>query len=135
MYYLAFVFTDAGGYGFTCPDVEGFTAHAETADFAEAVSEARTVLTAHVAAMVDAGAVLPAARAIEDLRADPALADDFAEAVTTVMLPVVMPSGRTIRFNVSVDEAVLGMIDRASKERGLTRSAFLAEAARQMAMA
>lgn len=135
MYYLAFVFTDAGGYGFTCPDVPGFTAHADTDDFAEAVSVARTVLASHVAAMVDAGATLPPARALEALRVAPDLAEDFAEAATTVMLPAIMPAGRTTRFNVSVDEAVLTMIDRAAKERGLTRSAFLVEAARQMAVA
>lgn len=133
MYYLAFVFTDAGGYGFTTPDVPGFAAHAQTEDFDEAVAVARRVLAGHLAAMMDAGAAMPVARSIDALRADPDLAEDFTEAATTVMLPAILPGGRTMRVNISFDENTLRLIDRAAADRALTRSAFLAEAARQLA--
>lgn len=133
MHYLTFVFTDAGGYGFTAPDVDGFTAHAETADFDEAVTVARNVLTAHLAALIDAGGELPPARSLAELRTDPELAEDFAEAETTIMLPALIPFGRTKRVNLSIDENTLDLIDKAAAVRGLTRSAFIAEAARQYA--
>lgn len=129
-HYFAFVFTDAGGYGFVAPDIPGFTAHAETEDFSEAVSIATRVLADHVAAMHDNRADLPAARSLAELRADPGLADDWAEAATTVMLPALIPAGRTLRINISLDENTLAQIDRQAAERSITRSAFLAEAAR-----
>lgn len=134
-YYLAFVFTDAGGYGFTTPDVDGFTAHAETEDFDEAVAVVRRVLANHLAALIDAGGTLPAARSLADLRADPSLAEDFTDAATTVMLPAIVPGGRTVRVNLSFDENTLRLVDSAAADRSLTRSAFLAEAARQMVAA
>lgn len=131
-HYLAFVFPERDGYGFTAPDVPGFTAFAATRDFDAAAAEARRVLTDHLAALVDTGGALPSARDIEALRADPALADDFAEAATTVMLPALLPYGRTVRVNLSLDQSTLGMIDLAAEARGLTRSAFVAEAARRL---
>ncbi len=43
-------------------------------------------------------------------------------------------SGRTVRAKISLDAALLDAID-AAKERGLSRSAFLASAAREKIMA
>lgn len=111
----------------------GFTAHAETEDFDEAVTTARRVLTAHLAALIASGGALPRARSLAELRATPELAEDFAEADTTVMLPALMPFGRTKRVNLSIDENTLELIGKAASIRGLIRSAFVAEAARQYA--
>lgn len=49
------------------------------------------------------------------------------------MLPALMPFGRTKRVNLSIDENTLELIDKAANVRGLIRSAFVAEAARQYA--
>lgn len=132
MFYLTFVFPDADGYGFTAPDVEGFTAYADTDDFSAAAAIARKELAAHLAALIDAGGDLPASRSLKELRNDPTLKEDFAQAETTVMLPAVLPAGRTLRVNLSFDENTLRLIDAAAGERSLTRSAFLAEAARRI---
>ncbi len=132
MHYLAFVFADPTGFGFTCADVPGFTAHIETDDLDAAIIEARVVLAAHLAAMIDAGVEMPRTRSLTILRHDQDLAEDFAEAAATILLPALVPVGRTRRVNLSFDENTLGLIDGAARERGLTRSAFLAEAAREM---
>jgi predicted RNase H-like HicB family nuclease len=129
-HYLTFVFADETGFGFTAPDIPGFTAHTETSDFDEAASEARTILATHIAAMIDAGIALPKARTLTELRADADLAEDWAEAETTMMLPALVPAGRTKRINVTMDENTLDLLDRAARERKITRSAALAEAAR-----
>lgn len=134
-YYLAFVYRDEAGFGFTVPDVEGFTAFAETSDFDAAASTARRVLAGHLASLIDSGRALPPARNLDDLRGDPDLAEDFAEATTTIMLPAIVPGGRTLRVNLSLDENTIGLIDSMASDRSLTRSAFVAEAARRMAMA
>ena len=51
------------------------------------------------------------------------------------MVPLFLDSGRTVRANVSFDAALLEAIDAAAKARGLSRSAFLASAARDKILA
>ena len=46
---------------------------------------------------------------------------------------VLIDEGRTVRANLTFDAGLLGAIDAAASERGLTRSAFLASAARENA--
>jgi predicted RNase H-like HicB family nuclease len=132
-YYTALIFGDAGGYGFTIPDIPGFTAHAETEDLEKAVAVARRVLAVHLAALIDHGGELPSARTLKKLKADRALKEDFEEADAVMLLPALLPAGRTRRVNVTLDENTLNLIDRSAADRKLTRSAFIAEAARQMA--
>lgn len=67
------------------------------------------------------------------MRVDAELAEDFAEADTTVMILTLIPFGRTKRVILSGNENILELIDKAASVRGLTRSAHVAEAARQYA--
>jgi HicB_like antitoxin of bacterial toxin-antitoxin system len=60
---------------------------------------------------------------------------EIGEGESGVMIPLLLDSGRTVRANVSRDAAMLNAIDAAAKERGLSRSAFLASAAREKIMA
>ena len=135
MYYLALVHrdADAGGYGFTIPDIMGFTAHAETDSLDEAIAVARRVLADHIAALVDAKRPVPKARAAEVVLADPDAAEELGEAMATILLPAIHPAGRTVRINVSIDESTLALADSAAHDRNLTRSAFVAEACRRFA--
>lgn len=131
-YYLALVYAAPDGLDFTCPDLPGFNAHSDSASLDDAAAIARTVLADHLAAMKDAGLPWPEARPLTALFNDPALRDELDEAVTTMMLPALTPAGRTQRVNLSLDENTIDLIDRAAKERGLTRSGFVAEAARSL---
>lgn len=131
--FLTFVFRDADGIGFTVPDIPGFTAHAETASIDEAVEVARKAFDQHIGAMAEAGLEVPAPRSLDDLRADPDLADDWAEAVATVFIPAMPIGGDIVRVNISLDRMTLDLIDRAAKARGTTRSGFLVDAARAVA--
>jgi predicted RNase H-like HicB family nuclease len=134
-YYVALLAGDDEGFGFVVPDVPGFAVYAETTNIEEAIATARRVLADHLAALLDHGSPLPNARSLKDLRADPEYREDFAEADAVVMMPALVPSGRTKRVNVTIDENTLDLIDRSAADRNLTRSAFIAEAARQMATA
>lgn len=131
-YFAAFVFRDADSLSFTCPDVPGFTAQVSTLDLDDAIGEARAVLAGHVAVLTDMGADPIVSRDVAALRADPELADDFAQAECVVMIPALMPTGRSVRVNLSMDEAMLAAIDRSAKERKITRSAFVIEASRRL---
>ncbi len=48
-----------------------------------------------------------------------------------VMLSVILDAGRTVRANLTFDAGLLEAIDNKAQNRGLTRSAFLASAARE----
>lgn len=133
MYYLALVHADDDSIGFTVPDVPGFTADVETTDMDAAIAEATRVLSAHLEEVKAAGGAVAPARSIAQLRADQECADDLAEASAVVFLPVLTALGRTVRVNLSLDEATLALIDREAKDRGITRSAMVQAAARAMA--
>lgn len=53
------------------------------------------------------------------------------DGATTILVPLLADPGRTVRVNVTVERGLLEQIDEAAKARGLTRSAFLAGAARE----
>ena len=56
---------------------------------------------------------------------------DAARNEAAVMVPVVLDAGRTVRANLTFDAGLLAAIDTEAARRGLTRSAFLASAARE----
>ena len=74
----------------------------------------------------DARAVAP--QRLDQIRAD--AADDIAAGAFIVAVPYIKRTGRQVRANISLDKGMLDAIDRAAAERSLTRSAFLADAAR-----
>ncbi|CCV06147.1 conserved hypothetical protein [Mesorhizobium metallidurans STM 2683] len=53
------------------------------------------------------------------------------EGAMRTVVPLVRDRGSTTRINVSFDPGLLEAIDAAARERGQTRSAFLASAARR----
>jgi predicted RNase H-like HicB family nuclease len=57
-------------------------------------------------------------------------AADLAEGAFLVMVPWIGRNSKPARVNISLDRAMLTAIDSAASSRRLTRSAFLAEAAR-----
>ncbi len=54
-----------------------------------------------------------------------------AQNKAAVMIPVVLDAGRTVRANLTFDAGLPEAIDAEATRRGLTRSAFLASAARE----
>lgn len=74
----------------------------------------------------DATSVDP--RRLEDIRE--AAADDLAAGAFVIAVPRIRRSGKPVRANISLDRGMLDAIDHAAAERRLTRSAFLADAAR-----
>lgn len=79
-----------------------------------------------VDAMNDEGMLVPQARALDQIEAD----SDVREV--TCMLVRAAIGQRAVRINVSIDEGLLGLIDREAVECGQTRSGFLASTAREV---
>ncbi len=70
---------------------------------------------------------VPEPRDLDAIRV--AAAVDIAGGAALIAVPLVISARRPARINVSLDRGTLAAIDAAARARGLTRSAFLAEAA------
>ena len=96
----------------------------------EAYDNAVEVLSEWVRNARISGAV-PAPRAIEALRGDRQVKAAIAEGAIFLSVPLVIETGRPVKANISLDRGLLDAIDAAAKRSGLTRSGFLASAARE----
>ena len=122
-YYHAVIHKDPdSAYGAHFPDLPGcFSA----ADDLEAIIPNATEA---LALWFEGGSAAVAPRPVEAIRAE--AATDLAEGAFLVMVPFIGHDSRPTRVNISLDRAMLGAIDSAAALRRLSRSAFLAEAAR-----
>ncbi len=129
MRYIALVDGSAGAYGVVVPDLPGCTSAGPTTD--EALRNSVEAVRLWVEDAIDDGEALPPPRSVEVLRADPEIAAALAAGAVLGMVPLVLDAGRAVRANLSLDAGLLDAIDEAAKAHGLTRSAFLASAARE----
>ena len=129
MRYIALVDGKAGAYGVVVPDLPGCTSAGSTTD--AALRNAVDAVRLWVEDAMDDGEALPPSRSVEELRADPEIAAALAEGAALAVVPLLLDAGRAVRANLSLDAGLLDAIDEAAKAHGLTRSAFLASAARE----
>jgi predicted RNase H-like HicB family nuclease len=127
--YVALVDGQAGVYGVTIPDLPGCTSGGSTTD--EALGNAAEAVRLWAEDAIANGEELPRPRAAESLRDDPEVAAAIAEGAALAIVPLLLDAGRPAKANLSIDAGLLAAIDEAAKARGLTRSAFLASAARE----
>ncbi len=114
-------------FGVRIPDLPGCYGGGKTpeAALADAMSAARE----WIAHCETKGEVAPKPRTMAQiLKAETIVATQNEAAV---IVPVVLDSGRTVRANLTFDSGLLEAIDAEATRRGLTRSAFLASAARE----
>lgn len=125
---VALIRGEAGNYGISFPDFQGCVSGGATVD--EAIRRGTETLAAHIAFLAEEGDPMPRIRSIDELKADPAFAEDFADALLLSVVPAELP-GRSVRLDISLDERLVERIDMRAKEIGESRSGFLAQAARQ----
>lgn len=129
-HYVAVIEKDAdSAFGVWFPDVEGCFSAGETVE--EAVANAAAALRQHIEAVESAGRRAPVARSIDDVLLDEDVATSIDKGAVLFAVPLLADAGRTVRINISLDKALVDQIDTAAATRGLTRSAFLAQAARE----
>ena len=123
--YIALLRKEPGSdYGVDFPDFPGCVTGGSTIE--EAREMAAEALAGHIAVMAEHGEPMPPPSSLEAVMADPDNAGALAFLVT-----VAAPTGRTVRVSVSLPDSLLHQIDAHAKARGLSRSSFLAEAARR----
>lgn len=126
MHYIALIHHDEGtDYGVSFPDFPGCVSAGET--FEEALRMGAEALALHVAGMRQDDEEVPAPRTLEEIRA---AGEDWIEweGATVAIIPLLPPTGRSVRINITMDEQLLAQIDAVTSNR----SAFLANAARQV---
>jgi len=133
MRYVVLIDGKPGTYGVTVPDMPGCTSAGATTDAALRGAVQAIRLWAEDA-LAD-GEVLPQPRTAEQVRRDPRSAKAIRAGAVLAMAPLLLDAGRSARANISVDAGLLEAIDEAAAARGVTRSAFLASAAREKIVA
>jgi predicted RNase H-like HicB family nuclease len=111
------------------PDLPGCTSGGETIDKA-----LRNAVEAETLWVEDAradGEKIPKPRSAEKLLNDPDVGASLAQGGVLAYVPLVLDAARPVKANLSLDAGLLSAIDEAAERRGLTRSAFLASAARE----
>lgn len=129
---VAFIHGAAGAYGVSFPDFPGCIAGG--ASLEDALRSGREALAFHIEGMLEDGQPLPQTLLTpDDILADPEFAFEVSEPHLLSAIEIDLP-GKSQRVNITIDERLLSRIDQAAKTRGMTRSAYLAEAARQQMM-
>lgn len=124
--YVALIHKDpASDYGVSFPDVPGCVTAGRSLDDARRLAE--EALSFHLNSLEQDGEVAPEPSSLETIMSEP-------ENRSGVAILVAVPERprRSIRVNVTLPEDVLGDIDRFAQTQGLTRSGFLARAAKRL---
>ena len=127
MRYVSFIDQDDAGYGISFPDFPGCVSVGDTVD--DAVRHGCEALAFHVEGIAGDGDTIPQPRSIDAIKADPEL-EEWRRGADLVLIPLLLDRGSSRRVNISLDGGLLEAIDDEAKQRRMTRSAFLATAAR-----
>lgn len=129
-HYIGIVEKDAESlWGIWFPDLPGAVSAGCTQD--ELLRNAVEAVKLWAEFGAEQGDELPTPRTIDELTQDREVGDALARGNVAVLIPLVMDTQRSVRANISMDKGLLDAIDAAAKRAGLTRSAFLASAARE----
>jgi predicted RNase H-like HicB family nuclease len=124
-YYIAVIHKDKGSsYGTHFPDVPGCFSAADSPE--DLVPNAIEALNLYAA-----DEILPAPRSIEAIRRDAQVVKDLARGAFLTAIPFIENEAVVVRANITMERGMLKAIDATARARKLTRSAFLAQAARK----
>lgn len=114
-------------YGVSVPDLPGCIS-ASDISLDDALKNSTQAIAGYVETLVDLGRPVPEPRTLEQLEKDSEFIESAKGAIIATV-PLMTKFGKTMRVNITLDENTLKLIDREAKLLGMTRSAFLAEAA------
>lgn len=128
--YIAIIDYDEGEglYGAMFPDAPGCTAMGASED--EICDNAAEALSEWMADWLADGNQPPVARSYIELLKSGEF-PELGKGGMIATIPLILETGRVTRANISIDEGLLTKIDEAASRQGITRSAFLAAAARE----
>jgi predicted RNase H-like HicB family nuclease len=123
-FYIALIHKEADSdYGVSFPDFPGAITAGNTLD--EARQMAAEALAFHIEGMVADNEAVPEPSSLEAIMSDPENRDGVA-----ILVGVGPLNAKAVRINITMQEDILREVDAYSEANGLTRSGFLAKAAR-----
>ncbi|WP_117193921.1 type II toxin-antitoxin system HicB family antitoxin [Rhizobium terrae] len=122
--YIGLIHKDADSdYGISFPDFPGVVTAGTDLDDARRMAE--EALAVHVEGLLEDGEAIPEPSSLEAVMSDPENKDAVA-----ILVSLKAQSKRSVRLNITLPEDVLKEIDAYAESLGLTRSGFLALAAK-----
>ncbi len=123
-YYIGLVHKEKdSAFGVQFPDVPGCFSASD--DMEHVVSNATEALS-----LWAEDEKPPVPRSLEEIISETDIAADLAAGAFLISVPLTENDTRVVSANISLERGMLRAIDTAAKQRKLTRSAFLAQAAR-----
>jgi predicted RNase H-like HicB family nuclease len=123
--YIGLIHKDSDSdFGVSFPDFPGAVTAGKTLDDARALAE--QMLSFHVEGMLEDGEPIPEPSSLEAIMSQAEQRDGVA-----ILVPVRTADEKAVRLNVTLPADLLDRIDRHARRAGLSRSAFLAKAARE----
>ncbi len=122
MEYIAYLHKDKNSdFGVSFPDLPGCVTAGRTLQ--EAREMAVEALSLHLAGMLEDGEAIPEPSTLDQLADDPDRTDAVAFLVSADL------PEKTVRINITARESQIQAIDRLAKLSGMTRSAYMVQAA------
>ena len=123
--YIALIHKEADShFGVSFPDFPGVATAGTTLDDARSMAE--EALAFHIEGLVQDGEAIPEASSLDDVMSDP----DNRSGVA-ILIAVKTETPKVIRVNVTLPGDILEQIDKYAEAHGLSRSGFLAQAAKK----
>ena len=121
MEYIAYLHKDRkSDFGVSFPDFPGCVTAGKTLE--EARRMAAEALALHIQGMAEDGETIPEPSTIDDVANDPAMKGAVAFLVSVGL-------EKTVRVNITARESQIEAIDQRAAEAGMTRSAYMVQAA------
>ncbi|WP_077961970.1 type II toxin-antitoxin system HicB family antitoxin [Ensifer adhaerens] len=123
--YIGLIHKDADSdFGVSFPDFPGVVTAGTSLDDARAMAE--EALALHIDGLVADGEAIPEPSSLDAVMADPENKEGVA-----ILVALKTEAKKSVRVNVTLPEDVLQQIDAFAEAHGLTRSGFLAKAAKR----
>ncbi len=124
LYFVGILDGSGDVWGVRIPDVAGCVGAGATAE--EAIADVTAALRDVAEYKRKGGFAIPDPRSLGAVMAS----GEIEAGEAAVLIPLLLDAGRTVRANVTFDAGLLAAIDSEAQRRGISRSAFLASAAR-----
>jgi predicted RNase H-like HicB family nuclease len=119
--YIAYLHKDRkSDFGVSFPDFPGCVTAGKTLEGARRM--AAEALALHIQGMAEEGETIPEPSTIDDVANDPAMKGAVAFLVSVGL-------EKTVRVNITARESQIEAIDQRAAEAGMTRSAYMVQAA------
>src|SRR3989338_8586135 len=113
------------GYTVFFPDFPGFGSAGDSLE--EARKNVKEGLITHIELTLEEGLSIPKPTSLDLIMKLP-----DAKGCIPLIIPIIVPSGKAQRINITIDSALLNAIDIVASNQHKTRSALLTEAAKRL---